>query len=100
MYDDAGTGFGHERGRSTRTTFVQRRRGDTVTLRIGRARGDFPGALRARTWDVSVRDVDRPRVVSVDGRRTTRWSWDRASRTLRVVLERVPSDAGARLRVR
>jgi alpha-glucosidase (family GH31 glycosyl hydrolase) len=100
LYDDAGTGYGYERGQHTRTSFTQRRSGDAVTLRIGRARGDFPGALGSRTWDLRVHDVDRPRSVTVDGRRTTRWEWDAATRVLRVVLERVPNRDGATVRVR
>lgn len=100
LYDDAGTGYGYERGQHTRTSFTQRRRDGVVTLGIGRARGDFRGALRSRTWDLRVHDVDRPREVSVDGRRTSRWEWDAETRVLRVVLARVPSRDGATVRVR
>ena len=100
MYDDAGTGFGYERRQHTRTSFTQRRRDDAVTVRIGRARGDFRGALRDRTWDLHVRDVDRPRRVSVDGRRTRGWSYDADTRTVRILLEPVRSTQGATVRVR
>lgn len=100
VYDDAGSGYGYERGQHTRTSFTQRRSGDTVVVTVGRARGDFRGALRSRTWDLRLHDVDRPRRVSVDGRRTNRWEWDAGTRVLRVVLDRIPSRDGATVRVR
>ena len=100
LYDDAGRGLAYRRGAHTWTSFAQERRAGTVTVRIGRARGDFAGALRSRTWDLRVKGVDRPRVVTVDGRRVRGWSWDREARVVRVVLERVPSRAGAVVRLR
>ncbi len=100
LYDDAGAGFGYERGAFTRTAFTQKRRAGAVTVRIGRARGDFAQALRSRTWEVRVRGVDRPRRVQVHGRRVRGWSYDAAARTVTVVLKRLPSRSGATLRVR
>jgi hypothetical protein len=100
LYDDAGAGFGYERGRFTWTTFAQRRRGDAVVVTVGPARGDFRGALPRRTWDLLVRDVDRPRSVLVNGRRVTGWTYDTDTRTARVVLARVPSDRGVTVRLR
>ncbi|MFL6156495.1 MAG: TIM-barrel domain-containing protein [Marmoricola sp.] len=107
LYDDAGQGFGYQHGRYTRTTFTQTRKHGTITLRIGGARGTFPGALAARTWDVRLRGVERPGRVTLDGRllRRTRttggrgWSYDPATRTLRVVTGRVSSARGGVVRV-
>ena len=100
LYDDAGTGFGYERGRFTWTRFTQRRRVDGVVVTVGPARGDFRGALRRRTWDLRVRDVDRPGSVLVNGRRVTGWTYDTDTRTARVLLARVPSDRGVTVRLR
>lgn len=100
LYDDAGAGFSYESGRFTWTTFAQRRRGDAVVVSVGPARGDFRGALPRRTWDLLVRDVDRPRSVLVNGRRVTGWTYDTDTRTARVVLARVPSDRGVTVRLR
>jgi alpha-glucosidase (family GH31 glycosyl hydrolase) len=100
LYDDAGKGFGYESGGFTWTKFTQRRRGDRVLLVVGPANGDFRGALPRRTWDLRVRDVDRPRSVLVDGRRATRWTYDTDTRSARVVLARVPSDRGVTVRLR
>ncbi|WP_148616166.1 TIM-barrel domain-containing protein [Nocardioides rubriscoriae] len=99
LYDDAGTGFGYERSAFTRTSFDQQRRSGTVTVRIGRAVGGFDGALRARTWELRVLAVDRPTTVQVDGRRVSTWSYDARTRSVRVVLARVPSSRGATVRL-
>lgn len=99
LYDDAGDGFAYERGAHTRTSFSQRRRGGAVTVRIGRARGDFDQALRARTWDLTILDVERPRSVLVDGRRVRTWTYDAKADSVRVLLERVPSRGGATVRL-
>jgi hypothetical protein len=100
LYDDAGKGFGYESGRFTWTTFTQRRHRDAVVVTVGPARGDFRGALPRRTWDLRVRDVDRPRSVLVNGRRVTGWTYDADTRTARVVLAGVPSERGVTVRLR
>jgi hypothetical protein len=38
--------------------------------------------------------------VTVDGRRVTGWTYDRGTRTVRLVLDRVSSRAGATVRLR
>ncbi len=83
LYDDQGTGFGYEHGRSSWTTISHRRRGRTSTIRIAAARGRFPGALRKRTWVVRLAGVRRPRTVRVNGR-ARKWSYDAATKTLSV----------------
>ncbi len=108
LYDDAGSGFGYQRGELTRTTFTQVRSAGTTTLTIGKARGTFPGALRARTWDVQLRSVGAPTSVTLNGtpvgRATTPggkgWTYDASTRVLRVVLVGVPTGADAVLRAR
>lgn len=100
LYDDAGAGFAHERGRSTRTSFTQRRRDGALELVIGAARGGFRGALPRRTWEVELLDVDRPSTVTVDGRRVRGWTYRPRDRSLSLVLRGVPSRDGARVRVR
>ncbi len=108
LYDDAGTGFGYQRGEYTRSTFTQVRSAGTTTLTIGRARGSFPGALTARTWDVRLRTLAAPTSVTLNGTKVGRattaggkgWSYDAATRTVRVVLVGVSTRADAVLRVR
>ncbi|MDP2774572.1 MAG: glycoside hydrolase family 31 protein [Nocardioides sp.] len=99
LYDDAGAGFAYERGAFTRTSFHQRRKNGTVTVRIGRARGGFEQAVRARTWELRVLAVDRPASVRIDGRRVRTWTYDAEARAVHVVLRRVPSRLGATVRV-
>ena len=97
--EDAGTGFGYERGAFTRTSFTQSR-GETVSVRIAPVRGKFRGALRKRTWELHVLGVPRPEVVAVDGRRVRRWTYDATTRSVTVVLKRVPSRRGAVVELR
>ncbi len=108
LYDDAGTGFGYQRGQSARTAFTQRRAGRVTTLVIGRARGTFPGALARRTWDLRVKAVRAPRKVTLNGRSLGRartsggpgWRYDAKRRELRVVLAGVSTTRDAVIRVR
>lgn len=108
LYDDAGTGFGYQRGELTRTTFTQVRDAGVTTLTIGRARGSFPGALTARSWDLRLRDLARPTAVTLNGKTVARatsvgapgWSYDAATRTVRVVTSGLTTSAAAVVRVR
>jgi hypothetical protein len=70
-----------------------------VTVRIGRARGGFKEALRARTWELRVLAVDRPASVRIDGRRVRTWTYDAEAHSVRVMLKRVPSRIGATVRL-
>jgi hypothetical protein len=100
LYDDAGDGLAHERGRFSRTRIgVARGRGEAV-LTVGRARGSFPGQPDARRYEVRFMDVPRPELVTVDGRRTGRWSYDRRSRTVVVRVGSLPTARGGQVAVR
>lgn len=56
LYEDAGDGLAYERGRSSRTRIAQRRRGEEVTITIGRAKGDYRGRPRRRAYELRVYD--------------------------------------------
>ena len=84
LYDDAGDGFAHERGSYTRTRIRQHARGRSTTLVIGRARGRLAELPRRRIWELRMVGLRKPRVVSVGGRRTRRWTWDAGTRTVTV----------------
>jgi hypothetical protein len=107
LYDDAGAGFGYRRGELSRTTLTQTRRDGVTTVRIGRARGSFPGKPSVRTWDLRIEAVGRPATVTLNGvvlpRATTAggrgWSYDPATRSLRVVVTGVPTGTDAVVRV-
>jgi hypothetical protein len=103
LYDDAGSGFGYRHGELTRTRFTQRRAGGVTTVVIGRARGTFPGALSSRGWDLHIRAVSRPGIVTLDGRPVRRaaspgapgWHYDAERREVRVVLPGVSTSRDA-----
>ncbi|HUZ28350.1 MAG TPA: DUF5110 domain-containing protein, partial [Solirubrobacteraceae bacterium] len=97
LYDDQGTGFGYTGHRYSWTPIQHTQRGRISTLRIGPARGSFPGAVGSRSWVVRLVGVDRPRVVRLDGHklRRGRWSYAATSRTLTVSLAAVASRRAA-----
>lgn len=97
LYDDAGSGLDYEAGRFTRTTIKQRRARGRSVVRIGRARGGFPGEPRARRYLVRLIGVPRPRRVAVGGRRTARWRYLRDDRLLEVRTGWVPTRRAVRV---
>jgi alpha-glucosidase len=64
LYEDAGDGYGYERGQFRRTTFRTTGDGGTAGVTIART-GTFAGA---RTFAVTLHAAERPRAVTVDGR--------------------------------
>jgi hypothetical protein len=54
LYEDAGDGLAHERGRFALTRIRQRRAGDSVTVRIGAADGAYRGMPRRRAYEIRV----------------------------------------------
>lgn len=108
LYDDAGHGLGYRAGEYARTTFTQERARGMTTLTIGAVRGTFPGALAARVWDVRIKAVGAPTRVTLGGKALPRasapngrgWTYDPATRTLRVVTGSVASSRGTVIRVR
>ena len=81
MYDDSGTGFAYERGKSTRTDFRQRRSSGTTELTIRPARGGFETAPRKRSYEIRLAGVPRPNRVTVAGKRVGTWRYRTRSRT-------------------
>lgn len=92
LYDDAGQGFGYQRGQYAWMAIVHSRHGRDDTVRIGATRGRFPGELAARMWIVRLLGVARPRAVLLDGRRLAhrRWSYNAPSRTVTVRVGTLP----------
>jgi alpha-D-xyloside xylohydrolase len=94
LYDDAGLGFGYARHAYARTTITQTRSRGRTLVSIGPARGGFAGALRSRSWQVQLLDVNRPhRVRATQHERSVRlrWTYAAASRTLIVTTGAVPT---------
>ena len=77
LFDDAGDGLD---ARSATTAIRQRGR----TLTIGAMRGRFAGRPPRRSWEVRWVGVRKPARVTIDGRRTRRFAYDAAKRTLTV----------------
>jgi hypothetical protein len=84
VYDDAGDGLDHLKGRYARTTIRQRRRHATTTLSIGPSRGSYAGKPARRSWEVRLVGVRKPKRVMVAGRTTKRWTYVPKTRTITV----------------
>jgi alpha-glucosidase (family GH31 glycosyl hydrolase) len=100
LYDDAGEGLAFESGAFSRIPVAQRGgRGEHVVT-IGRARGRFEGLPARRAYALRVVGIRRPRVVTVRGRPTSRWSYDAATRTVTVRAGRLPTARRSRVLLR
>jgi len=88
LYEDAGEGHGYRRDEYTTTPITYR----SGTLTIGARQGAYPGAVGTRAYTVSLRDAERPQMVTVDGKAlpATAWSYDTATRTLTIRLPAGP----------
>lgn len=88
LYDDQGVGFGYTRRQYSWTPIRHTQHGKLTTLRIGPARGTFPGALHRRSWLVRLVGVRRPHTVRLDRRRLprSRWSYAASTRTLTITV--------------
>ena len=98
LYDDAGDGFGYERSRFSHTRITQAARGGRTTITIGAARGRFPEQIARRAYEVRVVGVARPQSVTVNGRRTRRWTHSAA--TLALSTGRLPTSRAATISIR
>jgi hypothetical protein len=99
LYEDEGDGLSYKRRRSARTRLSQRRRGRTVVLTIGRARGRYAGKARRRSYELRILGARRPRSVRL-GRRRLRFSYDASTRTVVVRTGRLRTARRARIVVR
>ena len=97
MYDDAGTGLGYEHGQSTTTPITSSVAGNTTTVRIGPAKGSYPGAPRSRSYTVDLVDLSAPHQVLENGRPlpSADWSYDAGNHTLQVSVGAVPTNRSA-----
>ena len=105
LYDDHGAGFGYAHGQYTLTTITARQSPQLDTIRIGAARGRFPGALAARSWDVRLYSRRRPAAVTLSvapggGSRRTAWSYDPATHSVAIPTGTVATDRSETITVR
>jgi hypothetical protein len=101
LYQDAGSGTGYEKGQYTLTGITSSSRGSVTTVRIGEARGSFPGEQATRSFTVDLEGLSRPRAVLVDGRPLDApgWSYDAATHTVSVPVSGLPRYADASVMV-
>ena len=108
LYEDAGDGLAYEKGRFARTRISQRRGARTAVLRIGLARGDYPGRPRRRAHELRLLDLARPCAVSIGGHPLPRreagkgrgWSYDADRDAVVVSTGAVRTDEATRVVVR
>lgn len=104
LYEDSGDGFDYQRHGFTRTPIAWNEAKRSARLRIGPARGHYPGARRTRRYRVRLIGTGRPRRVTISsgGRERTlrNWDYDASSRELTLDTGRVRASRGARVTVR
>jgi alpha-glucosidase (family GH31 glycosyl hydrolase) len=83
LYDDEGRGFGYRNGAYSFTPISTSTSAQScVTVDIGAAQGNFPGALPQRSWTIRLMGVSSPAVVKLAGTATNGWSYDATTHTL------------------
>ena len=97
LYDDAGDGFAHERGRFSRTTLTQTRENGETVVTIGPARGRLAPARRS--YEIRVVGIARPQSVTVAGRETDRWTYNADARMATVQTGRLSTRRAAAIAV-
>jgi alpha-glucosidase (family GH31 glycosyl hydrolase) len=95
LYEDSGKNAPSAKGAAgaSATTAITYTRANTGgTLDIARVKGSYPGKVTHRAWATAITNVDRPTVVSVDGKAVgpTAWSYNADARTLTVQLAARP----------
>jgi hypothetical protein len=99
LYQDAGTGTGYQKGQYSLTTITTAAYGAASTVSIGAAHGGYPGEQATRSFSVELRSQTRPRSVLVNGRPSSGWSYDAATRTVAVPVSGLPRSAEAEITV-
>lgn len=102
MYEDDGLTRAYRKGESARTLItVKAPRGGEgdVTVHIGKARGDYKGRLRERTYVLDIRSAGEPQQVSTDGSVMKRIG-EEAFRTGETGWYYDPDDRRGRIKVR
>jgi alpha-glucosidase len=96
LYEDAGNGFGYERGEYARCRAVCEVSGDEIMLRLGEREGSFVPereAVRLELGGVAV----RPKTVSVNGGEAD-WCYEEADRKVVVSLEEAAREVVVEIR--
>jgi alpha-glucosidase (family GH31 glycosyl hydrolase) len=101
LYQDAGGGTGYEKGQYSLTSIdtTQAAGGSAATVDIGPARGSYPGQPGARSFDVDIVGVSRPRTVLLDGRplAASGWTYDAATHTVTAPVTGLSRGVGAQV---
>jgi alpha-glucosidase (family GH31 glycosyl hydrolase) len=95
LYEDQGDGLAYTRGRSTRTPFALA----GSTLRIGAARGGFPGMPRARAYALRVHGVRRRPARVTLGTRRLKFSYDATTKTVSATTPSLSTARAATVRL-
>lgn len=98
LYEDEGRGFAYRQGAYRWTALSSQSSGNRAchTLTIDAAQGQaFPGALDSRSWQIKFVGVDVPRDVTINGRTTSRWSYNAGSRTVTITTDPLRSSSPA-----
>lgn len=87
LYEDDGVSLAYRNGKYALTPMTYATTGDGVHhLVVGPSTGTFAGQVQERLYELRVHSVDRPRSVSVNGRRFDHWNWEAGDATVVIKL--------------
>ena len=85
LYEDAGDNPDYATAYAI-TPFTHDIKGKTETITIGARRGNCPGLVASRTWQLDILNAERPKTVKVNGKTVNKsaWKFDAAAKTLTI----------------
>ncbi len=86
LYEDDGLSLGYRSGKSARTRLTCETKGKSVTLTVGGREGRYDGMPATRAFTATLRLVERPQSITLDGASVTNAVWDAAAGTLTAAI--------------
>jgi alpha-glucosidase len=98
LYEDAGNGFGYERGEYARRRVVCEASADGISVRLGEREGSF--VPERSSVNLEFRGVStRPQIVSMNGEEKADWSYEEDGGKLVVSLVEDVSEVAVKTRL-
>jgi len=103
LYEDDGISFQYEEGKYALTEFSCTTGESALHVSIGETRGDYPGMMKSRMYNLIIHHVEKPGYVKLDGKEipgvakesisdgVNGWYYNEADHTLYVSLEKISS---------
>ncbi len=86
LYEDDGISREYEKGAYAKTRLSAQRDGSSIQLRVQPDDGAFAGQVAKRGYEIVLHGVEKPRRVTIDGKRAAA-AWDEESRTATIPVK-------------